>query len=107
VLGAQLERYAHLPRDLDGLHAYCEEYAPVWTELDRWFSGEEEGRVFRRGKYRGKALAEVASEAPDYLQWMMNLDDMDEEVVKIVREAFTRATQADLLLDPQQPRSDP
>lgn len=107
VLGAQLERYAHLPRDLDGLHAYCEEYAPVWTELDRWFSGEEDGRVFRRGKYRGEALAEVAREAPDYLQWMMNLDDMDEEVVKVVREAFTRATQADLLLDPPQPRSDP
>ena len=103
ILGAQLARYAHLPRDLDGLHAYCEEYAPVWTEVDRWFSTEEDGRVFRRGKHKGRTLAEVAATAPDYLQWMMGAEDMDEEVVAIVREAFTRATQADFLLDDANP----
>ena len=102
VLGAQLDRYAHLPRDLDGLHAYCEEYAPILTEVDRWFRGEEGERVFRRGKHRGQALAEVAREAPDYLLWMMGAEDMDEDVVAIVRAAHTRATQTDLLLDPSE-----
>lgn len=88
VLGAQLQRYPHLPRDLDGLHAYCEEYAPTRSELDRWFSPPEEGRVFRRGKHRGRPLAEIAREAPDYLQWMIGADDMDEEVIAVVRDAL-------------------
>ena len=89
VLGAQLERYAHLPRDLDGLHAYCDAYAPIWTEADRWFSSTDEGRVFRRGKHRGRSLSDVAGSEPDYLQWMLGADDMDEEVQSIVREALT------------------
>lgn len=88
VLGGQLERYPHIPRDLDGLHAYCEEYAPTRTEVDRWFSPEEDGRVFRRGKHKGRPLAEVARDAPDYLQWMMGADDMDADVIDVVRAAL-------------------
>src|SRR5262245_13099206 len=34
VLGAQLTRYPAIPRDLKGLHEYCEEYAPFRTEID-------------------------------------------------------------------------
>jgi DNA polymerase-3 subunit epsilon len=88
VLGAQLARYPGVPRDLDGLHAYCEEFAPTRTEVDRWFSPEEEGRVFRRGKHKGTPLAEVARNTPDYLQWMLGADDMDEAVLDIVRDAL-------------------
>ena len=88
VLGAQIARYTHLPRDLDGLHAYCEAYAPTRTEVDRWFSPEQEGRVFRMGRHRGTPLEDVAREAPDYLQWMLNADDMDEGVLEIVRAAL-------------------
>jgi DNA polymerase III subunit epsilon len=88
VLGAQLRRYAHVPRDLDGLHAYCEEYAPMRTELDRWFAEGPEGRVFQRGKHKGQALAAVAREAPDYLRWMLGAEDMDEDVLRVVREAL-------------------
>jgi DNA polymerase-3 subunit epsilon len=88
VLGAQLARYANVPRDLDGLHAYCEEYAPTRTEVDRWFSPEDDGRVFRRGKHRGASLFDVARDAPDYLQWMLGLDDMDAAVLEIVRAAL-------------------
>ncbi|HET9949176.1 MAG TPA: exonuclease domain-containing protein, partial [Longimicrobiales bacterium] len=88
VLGAQLQRYPHLPRDLGGLHTYCEEYAPLRSELDRWFGAGEEGLVFRRGRHRGQRLAEVAREAPDYLRWMLGAEDMDEEVLRAVREAL-------------------
>jgi len=101
VLGAQLERYRHLPRDIDGLHAYCEEYAPFRTEVDRWFSNAEDGRVFRRGKHRGRALAEVATQEPDYLRWMLSTDDMDDEVQRIVREALQHAVPT--LPDPNTP----
>jgi len=92
VLSAQLARYGHLPSDLDGLHAYCEEYAPLRSEVDRWFGPLEEGRPFRRGKQKGRTLEEVARTEPDYLHWMLSADDMDEDVLAIVREALARST---------------
>jgi DNA polymerase-3 subunit epsilon len=91
VLGAQLARYPDIPQDLDGLHQYCEEFAPTRTEVDRWFSAEADGRVFRRGKHQGQPLGEVVRDAPGYLQWMIGADDMDEGVVSIVRAALERA----------------
>jgi len=90
VLGAQLERYVHVPRDLDGLHAYCEEFQPIRTGLGQWFSAATDGRRFRRGKHVGKSLDEVAAGDPSYLAWMLGADDMDEEVLTVVREALGR-----------------
>jgi DNA polymerase-3 subunit epsilon len=91
VLAAQLQRYPHVPRDLDGLHAYCEAYAPIRTELERWFGDGPEGLVFRRGKHKGRTLAAVAQEAPDYLGWMLGAEDMDDEVLHVVRGALAEA----------------
>lgn len=101
VLGAQLARYAHLPRDLHGLHSYCEEFAPTYSELDRWFGPEHEGRPFRRGKHRGRPLAEVAQDAPDYLHWMIGADDMDEDVIRVVRTALG------ITPEPEPPNTEP
>jgi DNA polymerase-3 subunit epsilon len=88
VLAAQLERYPELPKDLDGLNAYCDKASPLRTELDKWFMKKGDELVFRRGKHRGEALTQVASTAPDYLQWMLGADDMDEEVLRVVRGAL-------------------
>jgi DNA polymerase-3 subunit epsilon len=99
VLSAQLARYPKVPRDLRGLHEYCDEFAPFRTELDRWFKGPAEARVFRRGRHRGQALAEVAREAPDYLRWMLNAEDMDEDVLQVVSEALAEASPAPGVLE--------
>lgn len=88
VLSAQLERYPHLPRDLDDLHDYCDEVAPFETAVERWFGDDPDRPVFRKGKHRGRPLEEVARSAPDYLQWMLGLDDLHEEVRRIVRSAL-------------------
>jgi DNA polymerase-3 subunit epsilon len=88
VLSAQLERYPEIPRDLDGIHAYCDEVSPFRTELDKWFRQSDGDLVFRRGKHRGESLKQIASTAPDYLQWMLGADDMDDEVLQAVREAL-------------------
>lgn len=90
VFAAQLDRYEHIPRDLEGLHAYCDEVMPFETAVERWFQKGEEGYVFNRGKHRGRPLTEVARTEPDYLRWMLGADDMDEEVLRIVREALER-----------------
>jgi DNA polymerase-3 subunit epsilon len=88
VLLAQIERYGHLPRTLAGLHGYCDELAPFETELDRWFLETEAGHVFRRGRHRGRPLLEVAQQERDYLDWMLGAEDMDEEVLALVRNAL-------------------
>lgn len=89
VLSAQLERYAHLPRDLDGLHKYCDELLPLESELERWFKETPAGHlVFRRGKHRGRSLADIAAHEPDYLSWMLGAEDMDDEVLRVVRDAL-------------------
>jgi len=90
VLGAQLSRYRHLPRVLDGLHAYCDEVRPLESELDRWFIAGQVGPStrFRRGKHQGMLLADVAREFPDYLQWMLRLDDLHESVRSLIGQAL-------------------
>ena len=88
VLTAQLARYRHLPRDMQGLHEYCDKLGPFVTEFDRWFSESERGLVFNRGKHQGAALADVAESTPDYLEWMVGADDMPRDVVEAARGAL-------------------
>ena len=89
VLSAQLERYAHLPRGLDGLHDYCDEFLPMESELERWFKETPEGHlVFRRGRHRGCSLVDIAIREPDYLCWMLGVEDMDNDVLRVVRDAL-------------------
>ena len=80
VLAAQLERYGRLPRDMDGLDAYCDEVKPFLSPFDRWFRDRRGALVFNRGKHKGTTLAEVAEREPDYLEWMMGVDDMPLQV---------------------------
>lgn len=89
VLAAQLERYTELPREISGLQLYCDEVRPFQTEADRWFRREKDGDfTFRRGKHKGRRLKEVAVSEMDYLQWMLGAEDMDPEVLRIVRDAL-------------------
>lgn len=89
VLGAQLQRYEHLPREIDGLDQYCDEVRPFETEVDRWFESSGSGeRIFRRGKHAGRPLSEVAKLHSDYLQWMLGLDDLHSGVKKVVDQAL-------------------
>ena len=56
VLAGQLAHYPDLPGDIDGLHAYCDEFRPFLTEFQKWFSGDDlESYIFARGKHRGRA----------------------------------------------------
>ena len=92
VLGAQLLRYPGLPRDMEGLHAYCDETQPMESEVDRWFAQATTDPVFRRGKHRGRRLAEVALNEPDYLRWMAGTADMDEGVLALIRSVSGSGT---------------
>lgn len=104
VLAAQLQRYEHLPQDVEGLHAYCDEYAPFQTAVERWFAEEDDGSyTLRKGKHRGRGLDEVARTEPDYLEWMLGVDDMDEAVLEIVRAALRASSGPEFRVPPSPP----
>ena len=88
VLAAQLERYDDVPKDLAGLNDYCDSIRKFETEFDRWFAESDGGLVFKRGKHRGETLAQVSSDRPDYLRWMLGAEDMDKDVLSEVRQAL-------------------
>lgn len=74
VIQAQLERYADLPRDLDGLDAYCNPRDPSWVDRTgkfKWAGGEV---VLNFGKKQGQKLKDVARDEPKFLQWMLKSD---------------------------------
>lgn len=94
VLDAQLAHYPHLPRDMAGLHAYCDEVSRFRTEFERWFSETSGGLVFRRGKHKRNRLDDVALRDPGYLEWMLGADSMPGKVLAAVRDALERAAEA-------------
>lgn len=81
---------------MDALNRYCDEAMPIRTELNRWFEEKDGNLVFRRGKHKGRTLVEVAENEPDYLNWMLGADDMDGEVLEVVRSALSGPDQAPL-----------
>ena len=86
VLTAQLDRYGHIPRDIDGLNAYCDDFAPYRTGLERWFRETEEGLWFNKGKYKERPLSEIARTDTGYLDWICGLDDVHPKVVQAIRK---------------------
>ena len=93
VLAAQIGRYPHLPREMDALHAYCDEILPIRTAVEQWFDKEGAELIFRRGKHKGRPLVEVAVQEADYLEWMLGADDMDAEVLEVVGAALATGTE--------------
>ncbi len=110
VLAAQLARYSDLPDDVEGLHAYCDEIRPFATGIREWFSGRDlESYVFTRGrKHLGARLAEVATTSPDYLGWMLSLNDLPGEVREALGQALERfGGYPPLAEDPRGPGAEP
>lgn len=73
VLQAQLERYPQLGQSIDSLLAVIGEDKIV--DYARRFIFDEKGvEVFNFGKYKGKTVAEVLKNEPQYYDWMMKGD---------------------------------
>lgn len=88
VLVAQLERYPHIPKDMDGLQAYCDEAIPMRIGLGQWFTKTDDALIFRRGKHTGRKLSDMAAEDRGYLEWMLRAKDMEDEVLQVIRAAL-------------------
>jgi DNA polymerase-3 subunit epsilon len=87
VIAAQIDRYADLPKDMNGLHAFCTKPGPSQVDLEGrllWRDGEA---YFNFGKHRFHRLADVAKDDPDYLRWIVEKADFALDFVEICRQA--------------------
>jgi len=86
ILESQLENNGFLPRDVSGLHEFCNPLDPSWIDSDgklAWLNGNA---VINFGKHKGKSLKNIYKNERDYFQWILNTD-FSVQVKKIIKEA--------------------
>ena len=91
VFRGQIERYADLPKDVAGLHDYCDEIEAEGGFFKKHESaGEGSAWIFQKGKFKGQTVEAVAGSRRGYgyLEWMFRLDDLSDADRKIVKEAL-------------------
>jgi DNA polymerase-3 subunit epsilon len=85
VLDAQLARYADLPRTVEELDGLGRD--PAAIDHSGKFVWREERVVFSFGRHQGRELGDVAREARDYLEWILDTD-FPADAKEIVRRAL-------------------
>lgn len=91
VLDAMLARYDELPRTPAGLQQHFQD--PNTVDANGRFVRTNGAIRFTFGKHRGQPLAEVARLNPDYLEWMLSQDFLD-DAKAVVRQALAECATA-------------
>lgn len=74
VLGAQLDRYSDLPRDVESLDDYCNPRDPLWVDRTgrlRWLNGEV---AINFGRKKGTPLRRLVETDTGFIKWMLRSD---------------------------------
>jgi len=88
VFMAQLKRYPSLPRDIAGLHEYCNAPDERYVDSDRKFYWRDGRAHFNFGKYKSRALEQVSRDDPDYIDWIVRKGEFPQEVIDICWKAL-------------------
>lgn len=88
VFFAQVERYAEVPKDLDGIAAFCSQRDPRHVDSDGKFVWRNGEAAFNFGKHRTVPLREVAAREPSYLRWLMTDQRATPELAKLCQDAL-------------------
>lgn len=88
VLEAQLARYDDLPRDVEGLDAWCRPAPAGAVDREGKFVVRDGEVVFAFGKHQGRPLADVARRQPDYLQWLLRQTDFPADAKALAERAL-------------------
>lgn len=78
VFERQLEMYAELPKDMDGLNEFCNPKDPDAIDETGKFKWSGGKAVVGFGKNSGILLEQIAVENPGFLQWMLRADFPDD-----------------------------
>jgi DNA polymerase-3 subunit epsilon len=88
VLLAQLERYTDLPKDLEGLHTFCNKQDDRFVDSTRkliWRDGEA---ALNFGKYKGELLKTLVTKQRDYIEWIVSDGKFQQDIVDICWRAL-------------------
>lgn len=88
VFFGQLERYADLPKTMDGLHDFCNTKDPGKVDGEGKFVWRNGEAAFNFGKHRTLTLREVMTRDPGYVKWLMGAERTTPELARICREAL-------------------
>jgi DNA polymerase-3 subunit epsilon len=89
VLFAQVERYADLPKDMEGLNAFCTQVDASRVDAEGKFVWRNGEAAFGFGnKHKGKTLREVVASDRGYINWMIEKGAFSADVIKICRDAL-------------------
>ncbi len=83
----QLEKYPELPRELDALHEFCDNSDPDAVDSTAKFKWSGERVIVNFGKNSGRALQDIATDNPGFLQWIIKADFPD-DAKKIAADAL-------------------
>jgi DNA polymerase-3 subunit epsilon len=72
VLCAQIERYPNIGNSIESICKFCGEEDIV--DFGRRFIRQDGIEIFNFGKYKGKPVADVLKQEPQYYDWMMRGD---------------------------------
>ncbi|HDQ44216.1 MAG TPA: 3'-5' exonuclease [bacterium] len=87
VFKAQVARYGDLPRDMEGLHDYCNEKDDRFVTGDRRLYWRNNEAVLAFGKHKSRSLKWLRENDPNYLFWIVN-GEFSDETKDIVRKAI-------------------
>lgn len=91
ILEGQLEKHPELPRNVNGLHTVCN---PRWAnsvDAEGKFIWSEGEAICTFGKHKGRSLKQIATDDPEYLEWIASSDfsiEVKEIVIKVIKGEF-------------------
>jgi len=91
ILDSQIAMYPELPRDVNGLHSVCNPIRADCVDAEGKFIWSEGEPTCTFGRYRGWSLKDIATNDPEYLQWMASSDfslEVQEMVLKALKGEF-------------------
>jgi len=84
-----MERYPELPRDLEGLHAFCRGNQDRFVDSEGKFFWRDGEAVFNFGKFKSQTLRQVAQKNPEYLHWVISPErQFPQDVIDICYKAM-------------------
>jgi len=87
VLEAQLNQHKELPRNVSGIHEFCNPKNPLWVDDEGKFIWSKGEATMNIGKYQGKTFEWVVQNDLSYFTWMIDAD-FSPEVKDIVGKAI-------------------
>jgi DNA polymerase III subunit epsilon len=88
VVMAQIDRYTDLPRDVAGLHRFCNRVDDRYVDSTRKFMWRDGEAMMNFGKHKGHLLRVLVIEQRDYIEWIVSDGKFAQDVIDICWKAL-------------------